>query len=175
MLGVPSSVWQVISGSIIFLVGLSYLRPQLYARLATALGFERFATTTQRKAFSSSSHSKEYLVGAALGPVFSACSPTYALIVAVIIPVSFIEGIIYLLIFLLGLSLALLAIAFGGNRLIAKFDWALSSSGWFKRVLGIILMAVGIVIVTGWDKDMLSYLVERGWYDRQIELENAIR
>ncbi len=55
------------------------------------------------------------LTGAALGPVFSTCSPTYALLLATVFPVSFISGIIYTLIYALGLSLILVLIILGGR------------------------------------------------------------
>ncbi|USN58208.1 MAG: hypothetical protein H6767_08005 [Candidatus Peribacteria bacterium] len=36
------------------------------------------------------------LVGISLGPVFSSCSPTYAIILAVILPTSFLFGLVNL-------------------------------------------------------------------------------
>ncbi len=49
--------------------------------------------------------------GAALGPVFSTCSPTYSLLLATVFPVSFVAGIGYTLIYAIGLSLMLTIIA----------------------------------------------------------------
>ena len=51
------------------------------------------------------------MVGLSLGPVFSSCSPTYAIILAVILPASFLTGLLNLFAYVLGLSIALLVIA----------------------------------------------------------------
>ncbi|MFZ2255357.1 MAG: hypothetical protein WAW59_04920 [Patescibacteria group bacterium] len=43
------------------------------------------------------------ITGAALGPVFSTCSPTYTLLLATVFPVSLVAGIGYTLVYALGL------------------------------------------------------------------------
>jgi cytochrome c-type biogenesis protein len=59
--------------------------------------------------------------GAALGPVFSTCSPTYSLLLATVFPVSLLAGIGYTLVYALGLALMLTIIAVGGRSIIARF------------------------------------------------------
>ena len=51
------------------------------------------------------------MIGAALGPVFSSCSPTYALIVATVLPQSFLSGLFYISVYVIGLALMLLLVA----------------------------------------------------------------
>ena len=51
---------------------------------------------------------------AALGPVFNSCSPTYALVVASVLPASFNDGTGYVVAHASGLSLALLILAVTG-------------------------------------------------------------
>jgi cytochrome c biogenesis protein CcdA len=174
-LGVPASVWQVLSGSIIILVGISMLWPLMYARVANRIGLERLATRSQQQAMRQEGWARDYLVGASLGPVFSACSPTYGLIVAVILPTDIFRGTIYLLVFLTGLGIALTAIAIGGSNLVAKLGWSLDPQGAFKRTVGGLFIAIGLLIALGLDKEILGWLVERGWYDWQLDLEDNLR
>lgn len=174
LLGVPSSAWQLISGLIIVLVGLATIWPNAYARLAATIGLEGWAGRSQQAARAQGGTWSDYLVGASLGPVFSACSPTYALIVAVILPTSPLEGIVYLLAFLAGLGAILAGIAVGGQRLVARLGWSLDPTGWFKRTLGAFLIVLGLMIAFGWDRDLLGNLVEGGWYDWQLRLEEEL-
>lgn len=99
------------------------------------------------------------VTGAVLGPVFSTCSPTYSLLLATVFPVSFVSGIVYTLIYALGLSLVLLAIAIFGSSLVRRLRIFADESGIFRKVLGLILVVVGLLIVTGIDKKIETYLV----------------
>lgn len=60
------------------------------------------------------------VTGAALGPVFSTCSPAYTLLLATVFPVSLVAGIGYTLVYALGLSLMLVIIAIIGRSIIAR-------------------------------------------------------
>ena len=175
LLGVTSGVWQIISGSVIGLVGIGMLWPGLYAKAAARLGLERASARGQQVALSQSGARSDYLLGASLGPVFSACSPTYALIVAIILPQDLGEGTVYLLAFLLGLGLLLAAVAIGGRRAVTKLGWSLDPQGKFKRGVGLLLIGLGLLIAMGWDRDLLSGLVENGWYDWQLRLEETLQ
>lgn len=174
LLGIPSSVWAIISGVIVTIFGIVTLFPGLWDKVALALRLPIIAQKSMGKASTKKGIWGDILLGASLGPVFSACSPTYALIVAVILPADPLLGIVYLLLFVAGLSLMLFLIAFGGQKLVAKLGWGINPRGVFKRVLGIILIVIGIMIMTGIDKDILTVLVENGVYDFQIELESSL-
>ncbi|HEX9594610.1 MAG TPA: hypothetical protein VF996_00540 [Candidatus Saccharimonadales bacterium] len=175
LLAIPTSFWQALSGSIIALVGISMFWPDIYAKLALKLGLERAGAKSQQKAMALSGASGDYILGAALGPVFSACSPTYALIVAIILPNNAAQGTLYLLAFLSGLGLFLAAIALGGQKLIARLNWSLDPHGKFKRGVGLMLILLGVMIATGLEKDILAWLVSNGLYDWQIRLEENLR
>jgi cytochrome c-type biogenesis protein len=174
LLGVPADIWKVISGGIVIAFGLFTLFPSLWESivLKTRLIFK--AQNTMGDAAKKRGAWGDVLLGASLGPVFSACSPTYALIVATVLPVSPLEGLGYLLVFVAGLALMLSLIANFGQALIKKLGWGINPRGAFRRVLGVILIAIGIMIVTGLDKALLGYLVENGWYDFQINLESLL-
>lgn len=116
----------------------------------------------------------DVLVGAAMGPVFSACSPTYALIVATILPTDFLTGTMYLLSYVAGLTAVLVLIMLLGRSFTQRLKWGVNPESSFHRVLGIVLVMIGVLILTGMDKYFLTLLVENGWFDWQIDLESGL-
>lgn len=174
LLGVPSVTWAIISGVIIILFGLVTLFPKLWDWIAIKTRLPIVAQKNMSKASTKKGIWGDILLGASLGPVFSACSPTYALIVASILPTAPIVGLAYLIAFVLGLSLMLSLLALFGQALVKKLGWGINPNGVFHKILGVILLIIGIMIVTGLDKDLLTVLVENGWYDFQINLESGL-
>lgn len=174
LLGVSADVWKIISGGIVLLFGVFTLFPSLWEWLMLKTRFVFRAQNTLGEAAKYRGAWGDVLLGASLGPVFSACSPTYALLVATVLPVQPLVGLGYLLVFVVGLALMLTLIAVGGRKVIAALGWGINPRGWFRRVLGIILIVIGIMIIAGLDKLLLTQLVESGWYDFQIELESRL-
>lgn len=175
LVGVSPSTWQMVSGSIVLLFGINSLLPELWERLANALKFQQVSAKGQQAAIKQGGKWGDVLLGASLGPVFSACSPTYALIVASILPVTPLRGILYLLIFIAGLAGTILLVAVLGQKLISKLGWTINPHGWFKRGLGILFILIGLAILTGFDKTLLTHAVERGWFDWQVNLESNLQ
>lgn len=105
-----------------------------------------------------------------LGPVFSSCSPVYLFILSTVLPRSFAEGIIYIIAYALGLCTVLLAVGIFGQKLIAKFEWATNPYGWFKRTIGVLLVVAGVGIITGADRSLQQYVIDKGILDiTQVE------
>lgn len=173
LLGVPQIVWQIISGSIVTLLGFYYLRSDLWARLAAG-SFIR-SNNFLNKASKKDGLGGAILIGAALGPVFSGCSPTYALIVATILPASFYQGLLYLIAYSVGMAVTLLLIALLGQAFIVRLRWFANPSGWFKKFIGILFLLVGIAVIFGLDKDFQAYVLEQGWYDPISNFELRLR
>tara|TARA_B100001105_G_C22396460_1_gene446949 strand:- start:681 stop:1400 length:720 start_codon:yes stop_codon:yes gene_type:complete len=174
LLNVPPDVWKLVSGAIIIAFGLFTIFPSWWEWISLKTRFIFKAQNTMGEAAKKRGVWGDMLLGASLGPVFSACSPTYALIVVTILPVQPLVGLGYLLVFVLGLALMLALIAIFGQKLIKKLGWGINPRGVFRRVLGAILLVVGVMIITGFDKTILTFLVESGWYDFQIELESNL-
>ena len=86
----------------------------------------------------------DLMVGASLGPVFSACSPTYVFIFATILPQDFGVGIINLIIYISGLASVLGLISVLGQKFISRFKWAANPKSLFKRGLGILFVLIGL-------------------------------
>lgn len=172
---IPTSTWQIISGIIIILFGLTYLLPELWESLTFKLHLQEKANRASGKALQKTGVTGDLLLGASLGPVFGACSPTYALIVASILPTTPLRGLIYLAAFIAGLAGTLTLIAVLGSKAVQKLGWGINPHGWFKKVLGIIFLVIGLTIATGYDKKILSYSVQHGWFDWQVRLESNLQ
>jgi len=175
LLGVPQYVWQYISGGIVALLGISFLFPSLWDKLAQTTNSSLMSQKLFAKANSKQGVTGAILTGAALGPVFTSCSPTYLYIVAAILPATFFLGFLYLIAYVLGLLVVLLAVSLLGRKLISKLGWALNPHGWFKRSVGLLMLIVGIAIVFGGDKAFQSFVLDSGLYDPIERLELKLR
>lgn len=174
LLGVPPQVWQLVSGGIIILLGINLLFPALWDRLSVALGLQSRSGAFLDHSVSRQNTSGDILTGAALGPVFSSCSPTYALIVAAVLPVSFAEGLFYVVAYAVGLAAMLLLIALLGRSLVRRLGWLAKPDGWFRRLVGGIFVIVGIAVITGFDKQLQTWILDAGLYDPIAGLEELM-
>ena len=159
LINVDPQVWKSISGGIVVILGLSLLFPLMWAKLSARIGLESSTNTLLARTSKKAGIAGYILTGAALGPVFSACSPVYALILATVLPVNLGLGLIYMTLYAAGLSLALLAIALGGRRLTKRLNWSAKPNGWFRRSLAILLIVVGLAIITGVDKKVQTWIL----------------
>jgi cytochrome c biogenesis protein CcdA/thiol-disulfide isomerase/thioredoxin len=150
LINVPPQAFTYLSGGIIVALGLATLFPFVYTRLIVALGIEHRTQTLLGKGTSSR---RQWLgpiiTGAALGPVFSSCSPVYAYILATILPAHFATAMSYIVSYVVGLSLVLLAVSYYGQRLTTRLRFASDPRGVFQRGLGVLFILVGVLIITG--------------------------
>ncbi len=174
LLGVPPQAWQVISGVIVILLGVDLLVPSLWERLSVAIGLQARTGAMLDRSVSRQSVTGDILTGAALGPVFSSCSPTYAFIVAAVLPVSFAEGLLYVVAYAVGLAGMLLLIALLGRALVRRLGWLADPRGWFRRTVGAIFVIVGIAVITGFDKQLQTWILDAGLYAPIAHLEEVI-
>lgn len=171
-INVPQKVWEVISGVIVAAFGLVSLFPNLWEQVAVRFNWQGKSTALLTGSVAKQSRWGDVLLGMSLGPVFSSCSPTYFLILATILPQSFGTGLLYLIVYALGLSVVLLLIAYIGQKFVRKIQWLSDPRGWFKRGLGVLFIVVGLAIMTGTLKQFQTYLISRGWYDiTKVELK----
>jgi len=174
LIGVPDSFWKWISGGILIIFGIITIFPALWEHVSIKLKFSTGSNKLLGKSVQMEGQGKNVAIGAALGPVFVSCSPTYAVILAVVLPVSFARGMIYLTAYSLGLAVILLALAYTGQKFASKLAWATDPNGWFKKFLGILFVTVGIMIITGFDKTIETYLLDQGFYDRVSNFEQNL-
>ncbi len=159
LIAIDPQVWKSISGGIVILLGLSLLFPLMWARISAKVGLENNSNSFLAKASKKSGIGGYILTGAALGPVFSACSPVYVLILATVLPANFALGLLYMTLYATGLTLALLAIAIAGRKLTKRMNWSAKPNGWFRRSLAILLILVGLAVISGFDKTLQTWIL----------------
>lgn len=164
-LGVPQIIWQALSGGLVVFLGINFLWPHMWERFSTSSGLFTRSNTALGKATRHKGFAGAVLMGLALGPVFSSCSPTYALIVAAVLPVSFVRGFLYLTAYAVGMSATLLLISYVGQTFVSRLKWLSNPSGWSLKVVGVLFIVVGFSVLAGYDKKLQAYILERGWYD----------
>jgi cytochrome c-type biogenesis protein len=174
LLGVPQMVWQIAAGSIVLLLGIHYLWAGPWEHLSARSGLFASSNKALGKAYQYKGLGGAILIGAALGPVFSSCSPTYAFIVATVLPVSFAQGLLYLTAYAVGMSATLLLITYVGQAFTSKLRWLSNPKGWFTRIIGVAFIVVGLFVVLGLDKKLQTYLLEKGIYDPISNLEHRL-
>lgn len=165
---VPDIFWKLISGIFIILFGLTLVFPTFWAKITSKL------YAKSQRALGGASKQKgiggAILIGLALGPVFSSCSPVYLFILSTVLPTNFAVGLIYIMAYALGLCLVLLLVGIFGQKLLMKFKWATNPYGWFKRTLGIFLVIVGLVIIFGFDRQLQQFVIDKHILDiTQVE------
>lgn len=174
LLGVPAWVWQSISGVIVAVFGLTMLFPTLWERITVGTGIQARGGRLLDRSYRRPGFGGDIALGAALGPAFSSCSPTYALIIATILPASFAAGVIYISAYAIGLALALLAIALAGSALVRRLGWLADPHGLFRRIVGGLLVFVGVAVALGWDRLVQAWILEQGWYGPIEQLERVL-
>ena len=175
LIGVPQMVWNTISGVIVLLFGLNLLFPIWWEKLMVVTGLNLKTNSLLSASYKQKGIGRDILMGAALGPVFSSCSPTYALIVAVILPASFLTGLTYLIAYAIGLASILLIIGIAGQSVVARMGWLSNPKNSFHKVVGVLFILVGIAVIFGWDRDLQSFLLEQGWYNPIMKIEESLR
>jgi len=139
------------SGGLLIALGLAALVPEWWEALVIRLNWQ---ATSQRLLGKGEKNKDKYvgpiLIGLALGPVFASCSPTYAFILASVLPSSFLAGVIYLAAYTLGLVLALLLVAIAGRKFISRFAWAIDTHSLFRRLLGVAFILIGAAVISGY-------------------------
>ncbi len=168
---INEGVLRGISSLIIITIGVVTLFPHLWEQVALKIGLSSSSNKLLGKAIQKGGKTGDVLVGASLGPVFSSCSPTYGLIIATILPVSFLEGTFYLFWYILGLGIMFVMIALLGNKLIKKLAWATDPDGVFKRVIGAVFILIGLAIMFNFDKSFEARLLEFDFYQSLVGFE----
>ena len=174
LLGIPDDVWSIIAGGIVVLFGITLIWPSIWDRLMVATGISASADRLMNKSRDETGMKKDILLGAALGPVFNSCSPTYALIIAVTFPASFAEGFLYLVAYAVGLALILFLISIFGRAVVDRLNWLSNPDGLFRKVIEVLFLVVGFGVIFGLDKELQAWILENGWYDPIKDVEDSL-
>jgi cytochrome c biogenesis protein CcdA len=160
LIDIPASTWAYLSGTLLILLGLVSLFPGIWEWVSARLSLQARTTTGLSDARQRSGFTGQVLTGAALGPVFSSCSPLYAYVVVTVLPAEFAYGMLLLAAYVVGLCGTLLVVALLGQKFVRRMGWAADPHGWFRRVIGVLFILVGIFIFTGADKELQAWIIE---------------
>ncbi len=160
LINLPPSFWQWFSGLILVSLGLFGAMPKLWEQISIRLSLQSRSTPLLSRSRERTGTFGAILTGAALGPVFSSCSPLYAYVIVTVLPASFTHGLFLLFAYTLGLSGTLLAIALLGQRIVRAARWAADPESTFRRSLGWIFIVLGFMIIAGWDKELQTWILE---------------
>ncbi|RRD46415.1 cytochrome c biogenesis protein DipZ [Tessaracoccus sp. OH4464_COT-324] len=163
LINIDPMVWAIASGALVVILGLTMLLPGVWAGLAGRLNLSGRSHSLLHSASSSGRGETvgAVLTGAALGPVFSSCSPTYAWVIATVLPAQPATAMIYLSAYCVGMAGTLLAVSLAGRKLIDRLGWAANPSGWFQRVIAVLFIVVGVLVATGVDKQVQAWAVDK--------------
>jgi len=159
-IGVPRQVWQTLSGGLLVVLGVVLVLPHAWDRVSTRLSL---GSTTGRRLVAARSRdgvAGAVLTGAALGPVFSSCSPLYGYVIITLLPAEPVFGLALMLTYVVGLCATLLVVALAGQRAIRRLRWAADPDAWFRRGLGVLLVAVGLLVLSGLDHALQTWVIE---------------
>ena len=173
-LGINESYLKLASVVVISSFGILLIFPQIWEEISCKLHLG----SSSQKLLAQSSQREGLLgyalLGASLGPLFSACSPTYFLIVGTILPQSFVVGLINLLVYAAGMFIVLMAIALLGRKLTSKLQWASDSNGIAKKLMGLVFIGMAAAIYFGYDKVFEAWLLNFDWIQALSSVETSV-
>lgn len=173
LIDIPQSFWTGFSGTMLILVGFAIILPEIWSKIPFINKLSLSSNKAVGEGYKKKNYKGDMLIGFALGPVFTTCSPTYLFIIATILPASFTIGLFYLIGFTLGLAISLLLIAYFGQKLVNKLSENSSKTDKIKKIFGIIITIIGILIFTGYDKKIETYILDSG-YGATINFEEGL-
>ena len=164
-INIPPALWSVISGVIIIIFGFISLFPTIWERIPLVAKINTRSNKMMSLGYQKKGILGDIIIGASLGPVFTTCSPTYFIILATVLPQSFLLGFIDLLAYATGLALVLLLVAFLGQKLVARLGGISDTHGWFKKALGVFFIIIGLAVIFGLDKKLETKLLKSNLFD----------
>ncbi len=173
-INVPQEFWDIVSGGLLIIFGLVTLFPGLWERFSFANKINLQGNRLLAQGYTRQNVIGDIIMGAALGPVFSSCSPTYFIVLATVLPVHPAEGVVYLLAYCVGLIISLLAVSVLGQRIVIALGIASDPRGWFKRVIGALFIIIGLVIITGYSTTIESSLLSHAGFLDVTQIEQVL-
>lgn len=160
LIGISPSVWSVLAGGLLIGLGIVGVFPRLWDSVSMRLGLQARAQGRLASAQQHDGTLGAVLTGAALGPVFTSCSPLYAYVVVTVVPARPVWGTTLLATYAVGLGVTLLAVALLGGRLIRRLRWLADPDGLVRRGLGVVFVLIGVAIVFGLDRELQAWVLE---------------
>jgi cytochrome c-type biogenesis protein len=162
-IGLDGSFFRNIAAAILVLIGLILLVPALQARFALLAAPLSAWANDRLGRFSSSGSLGQFGVGLLLGTVWSPCvGPTLGAVSLLAARGKDIWQVaLTMSSFAIGVGIPLVMIGLASRSILQKSRGSLmSASKIFKSVLGVVLITLGVLIITGADKHVEAALVE---------------
>lgn len=161
--GLDQDLFRSIAAVLLILVGGALLMPRLQLQFATAAGPIGNWAQAHAGGFSTRGLGGQFAVGLMLGAVWSPCvGPTLGAASVLAARAENLTGVaLTMLAFGLGAALPLLAIGMMSREALAHWRSRLLAAGSGGKILmGVMLVAIGVLILTGLDKRIETALVE---------------
>lgn len=161
--GLDQELFRSVAAVLLILVGGVLLVPRLQLQLAAAAGPVGNWAQAHAGGFSTHGLGGQFAVGLVLGAVWSPCvGPTLGAASVLAARAENLTSVaLTMLAFGIGAALPLLAIGLMSREALARWRNRLLAAGSGGKVLmGIVLVAVGVLILTGLDKRLEAFLVE---------------
>jgi len=161
--GLDQDMFRSIAAVLLILVGAALLMPRLQLQLATAAGPIGNWAQAHAGGFSTRGLGGQFAVGLLLGAVWSPCvGPTLGAASVLAARAENLTSVaLTMLAFGIGAALPLLAIGMMSREALMRWRNRLLAAGsGGKALLGVLLVAIGALILTGLDKRVEAMLVE---------------
>ncbi len=159
---IPTAFWNWFSGGVILFLGLVIIFPNIWSGIGFIQKINLFSNKTLGVGYQKNNNYGDVIIGLSLGPIFTTCSPTYLFILATVLPASPIVGFLYLIGFVLGMSLSLFIVAYLGQKFVGKLFRNEEKTEKLKKIFGILFVIVGVLIITGYDKVLSTLILDFG-------------
>lgn len=174
LIDVDPSFWEYFAGGLLVLFSVTLIFPKVWVRFMDITGIEKLSQNSLEAAGHQEWIWWPIALGAALGPVFSSCNPTYTVLLATILPASMTMGLIGLLAYFVGLGIILLLIVHFGRSIIGRFRFFSNPRGMFRRALWVVILIVGLLVMTGYIKKVEAYIIEKNIFINTLTLDNTL-
>jgi len=169
LIGIPQYAWMWFSGGVLVIFGIITLIPQIWDKIGLVNTLSRESNKAMSAGFMKQTFWGDIVVGAALGPVFSTCSPTYFVILATVLPASFAAGLVDLFAYTFGLVLMLLFVSLVGQKIVDKLGLAADPNGWFRKIIGALFIIIGVLVFSGAEAPLEEWLITHVYDVTRIE------
>jgi cytochrome c biogenesis protein CcdA len=162
-IGLDLEVFRAIAAVLLIVIGGVLMLPQVQAQLAVAAGPISNWTQNRAGGFSTRGLGGQFMVGLLLGAVWSPCvGPTLGAASVLAARGESIGAVaLTMLMFGIGAALPLLALGWLSRDLLLRWrDRLLAAGKSGKTLMGALLLAVGVLILTGFDKRIEAFLVD---------------
>jgi cytochrome c biogenesis protein CcdA len=161
--GLDQAVFRAVAAVLLIVIGGVLMLPRLQAQLAVAAGPISNWTQSQAGGFSTSGLGGQFLLGLLLGAVWSPCvGPTLGAASLLAARGENIGAVALTMIaFGLGAALPLLLLGLISREALLRWRARLMAAGkGGKALLGALLLAIGVLILSGFDKKLETILVD---------------